>query len=423
MIVRDEADCLANCLESARGVVDEMVIADTGSSDTTPEIARRFGATVFDLPWENDFAVARNAALRRAGGDWILHLDADEALDPDGAALIRRMVDADGDGADAFEVTLANYCDDPRAWRWVPAPPGAPWARGRSGYLPVPLIRLFRAGRGFEYREPIHENLTASIREQGGVIRPLPVLIHHYGYDPEETRRGRKASLYLEIARRKAAASPHDPKARHDYAEQALACGDTATAETECRAALATCPDYLPARFTLATLLLNQGNLAEAESVLRAMEADGVDLPHAHLALGAIALRKGDLAEAERRINRALALEPRFVLARLYRARWLDLQDRSGDARRELEAATRAFPSLDEPARRLRALDRRVEAASRLNVDPADALRLLLEARQLDPEDPLVYRLMVSALNALGQQERAAQLREKVRALAPFLYD
>jgi len=422
MIVRDEADCLADCLNSVRDIVDEMVIADTGSTDGTPDIARQFGAYVFDLPWQNDFAAARNAALSRASGDWALHLDADEVLDPEGAAVIRRIVDADGESADAFEVTLANYCDDPRAWRWTPVPPESPWARGHAGYLPVSLIRLFRTRRGFEYREPVHENLTASIRERNGIIRTLPVLIHHYGYDPEETRRGRKAALYLEIARNKAATHPDDPKARHDYAEQAMACGDPVTAEAECRAALAVHPEYLPARFTLITLLLNRGALGEAESLLRTMESDGVELPHVHLALGAIALRNGDLITAEHRIHQALALQPRFVLARLYRARLLDLTGHPAAAREELHTAVRDFPTLEEPARRLRALTLREEASTKQQTDSFAALRQLLEVQQLDPEDPFVYRMMSQVLSTLGQHERAARMMEKFRLLAPFLY-
>ena len=63
MIVRDEEENLANCLESVRGVFDEIVVVDTGSQDRTVEIARSFGARVFDFPWVDDFAAARNEAL------------------------------------------------------------------------------------------------------------------------------------------------------------------------------------------------------------------------------------------------------------------------------------------------------------------------------------------------------------------------
>ena len=87
MIVKNGERDLPDCLESVRGVVDEIVVADTGSSDASIEIARRRtpGAKVLSIPWENDFAKARNLSLAEVTSDWVLMLDADERLDP-GAA-------------------------------------------------------------------------------------------------------------------------------------------------------------------------------------------------------------------------------------------------------------------------------------------------------------------------------------------------
>lgn len=81
MIVRDEAATIARCLESARGLVDEIVVLDTGSRDATPEIARSHGAQVHHFDWCDDFAAARNAALGHASSAWNLVLDADEWLE------------------------------------------------------------------------------------------------------------------------------------------------------------------------------------------------------------------------------------------------------------------------------------------------------------------------------------------------------
>jgi glycosyltransferase involved in cell wall biosynthesis len=70
MIVRNEENNLSQCLASVAGLFDEIVIVDTGSTDRTIEIARSFGARVFDFVWVDDFGAARNAALARATGDY-----------------------------------------------------------------------------------------------------------------------------------------------------------------------------------------------------------------------------------------------------------------------------------------------------------------------------------------------------------------
>ncbi|HEY2859486.1 MAG TPA: glycosyltransferase [Terracidiphilus sp.] len=80
LIVRDEEEVLERCLASVQGLGDEMVVVDTGSTDRTIEIARRFGAHVHQFEWCDDFAAARNCSFDLASGDYILWLDADDVL-------------------------------------------------------------------------------------------------------------------------------------------------------------------------------------------------------------------------------------------------------------------------------------------------------------------------------------------------------
>lgn len=82
MIVKNEERSLMRCLKAARSLVDEIIIADTGSTDKTLQIAKEMGAKVFDFPWINDFSAARNFALEQSDADWNLILDADEYLRP-----------------------------------------------------------------------------------------------------------------------------------------------------------------------------------------------------------------------------------------------------------------------------------------------------------------------------------------------------
>lgn len=92
MIAKNEARCLARCLGSVRDLVSEIVVVDTGSTDSTADIARGFQAQVHTFPWVDDFAAARNFALDQARGDWILVLDADEHASPGLCAEIAQFV-------------------------------------------------------------------------------------------------------------------------------------------------------------------------------------------------------------------------------------------------------------------------------------------------------------------------------------------
>lgn len=80
MIVKNEESCLENCLKSIQGV-DEIIIVDTGSKDRTIEIAKKYTDKIYKFKWEDSFCKARNYALSKCSGDWILSIDADEELD------------------------------------------------------------------------------------------------------------------------------------------------------------------------------------------------------------------------------------------------------------------------------------------------------------------------------------------------------
>jgi glycosyltransferase involved in cell wall biosynthesis len=94
MIVKNEESCLATALDSVAGA-DEIIVCDTGSTDNTIEIAKRYTDKVFtDFVWCDDFAKARNHANSKATGDWILVIDADEHLEPGGVELIKAAAES-----------------------------------------------------------------------------------------------------------------------------------------------------------------------------------------------------------------------------------------------------------------------------------------------------------------------------------------
>ena len=121
MIVRDEEANLSGCLDSATGMVDEIVIVDTGSTNHTMEIARRYTDQVYRYRWDDDFSAARNLALAKCRSQWILSLDADERLDCRGGDL--RSLTSGADGRTAYLTPLRSRTR--RFSRRLPAVPRA----------------------------------------------------------------------------------------------------------------------------------------------------------------------------------------------------------------------------------------------------------------------------------------------------------
>ncbi len=106
MIVRNEEDVLARCLDSAAYLVDEIIIVDTGSTDRTREIAARFTSQIFDFPWQDDFSAARNESFSHATMDYCLWLDADDVfLEADQRAFLALKASLDPD----VSVVMAPY--------------------------------------------------------------------------------------------------------------------------------------------------------------------------------------------------------------------------------------------------------------------------------------------------------------------------
>lgn len=91
MIVKNEHDVLARCLDSVKDVVDEIIIVDTGSVDTTREIAKGYTQKVFDFPWIEDFAAARNFAFEKGEMDYCMWLDADDILTLENRAALAKL--------------------------------------------------------------------------------------------------------------------------------------------------------------------------------------------------------------------------------------------------------------------------------------------------------------------------------------------
>lgn len=94
MIVKNEEQVLSRCLDSLAGLMDEIIIVDTGSCDRTREIAARYTDKIYDYIWKDDFADARNFAFSKASMEYIYTADADEVLDDENREQFRLLKEA-----------------------------------------------------------------------------------------------------------------------------------------------------------------------------------------------------------------------------------------------------------------------------------------------------------------------------------------
>ena len=164
MIVRNEEKYLEACLKSVVGVADELIIVDTGSTDSTVEIARRHGARIITHASENDFSAARNVALESAAGVWILVLDADEELSRESGEKMPGFVETSQ--ADGVEVIVRSEMPETDVLK----------------YEDMGIVRLFRNRKEYRYTLPVHEQIRGSIEKNGGRIERSDLMIVHHGY-------------------------------------------------------------------------------------------------------------------------------------------------------------------------------------------------------------------------------------------------
>lgn len=195
MIVRNESFFLRDCLRQASPHVDEIVVVDTGSEDDTRAIAGEFTDKVYDYTWHDHFADARNFALDKATGDWIIVLDADEVIAPEHWQTLRGLMN--DEACDAYFLTQYNYSVEPMDKNWVPLARKTPYSGDYTGYRPNPIARLFRNHCGIHYRGRVHEVIDETLPQ--GRSRHLELPIHHHmDEDPAKMQVQRQLN-YLRI--------------------------------------------------------------------------------------------------------------------------------------------------------------------------------------------------------------------------------
>lgn len=416
MIVRDEERFLERCLLAAAPLVDEICIVDTGSTDGSVAIARAHGARVRQIVWPEDFAAARNVSLEMATGDWILVLDADEVLRPEGAAELDRLVDRpDVVGA---HVLVTNH-----------------YEAGRI--LECFVLRLFRNRPEHRFAGVIHEQIVHALRDtaerEGGRIVETRIALDHHGYREDTRRERRKDDRDRPLFDKALRERPDDAYLWFKLGDFLRRFPDraavTAALDRCCEAAaLPGSPwsdaVFVPVAHALVALeLLEAGETRAAAARVARADALGLPSPFLHWVAGHVALRTGDCREAESRFRACHAYDGRpshlpappgitggravFGIARALLGSGRDAEARA----LFLDGAERWPDCVDL-----------VKAAARIEAErrrPQEALARLGKLLAREREDAEAWRIGAEILLELGLEGRArtflARAREHAR--------
>jgi tetratricopeptide (TPR) repeat protein len=198
MIVKNEAAHLAKCLKSIKQIADEIILVDTGSTDHTKDIAAIFGVSVLDFQWVDDFAKAKNFAISKASGEWILSLDADEVISPLDYDALRKLVGKSAPKSVAYTIVTRNYMNRVNAVGWMPNDGKYMNEEAGYGWFPSEKVRLFPNHARIRFEYPVHEMVEPALERLGIEIRPCHIPVHHYG-KLDEQNSAAKGQRYYQI--------------------------------------------------------------------------------------------------------------------------------------------------------------------------------------------------------------------------------
>ncbi|MBN7772600.1 glycosyltransferase [Clostridium aminobutyricum] len=172
MIVKNEEETLARCLNSVQEIVDEIIIVDTGSVDLTKKIASEFTDKIFDFQWIDDFSAARNESFSKAAKEYILWLDADDILLPEDIEKFKHLKQTLSSDVDVVMMQYNTVFDK----------------QGRPTFS-YKRERLVKRISHFLWKEPVHEYI-----QMNGKIINSDIAVTHA--KPETRVSNRNIQIY-----------------------------------------------------------------------------------------------------------------------------------------------------------------------------------------------------------------------------------
>lgn len=207
MIIKNEEKYIQKCIDSVFDIVDEIIIVDTGSTDSTLEIIKNYNVKLYKYTWNNNFSDARNYAIDQSSSDWILFLDADEVLDNSSKLKVMEFIkNTDLDGC---HFLVHNYISE-----------------NMKDYTLHYALRLFKNNKGYYYKGKIHEQISNNNFEVINKFSNEDILLHHYGYTNEVLKIKDKRARNIPILIKSLEENPNDSFTLFNLGNEYLAKND-----------------------------------------------------------------------------------------------------------------------------------------------------------------------------------------------------
>jgi len=306
MIAKDEESMIAGCLKSVSGLVDEIIIVDTGSKDGT--IGAANAAAHIPIKWIHhawvgelaSFCVARNKSIHHASGDWILVLDADERLNPVCFDIIKQVTQIKPEKAMAYSFKFKNLIDDNDHSKCV------------THFVP----RLYPNGLNICYKNIVHEQLIDRHNNNVPAVCLPDVQILHYGYLPSVMKEKEKHSRNLDMIHRSIRGDEENPFHYFNLGTTYRSAGDNQKAADAFRAVLRLADNsfdqyhyYQSSWVYLASCLLDMGMCTEAANVCLYVPETVHDIPDFWCVFGGCMLGLGRILAARIALDKCISME------------------------------------------------------------------------------------------------------------------
>lgn len=312
MIVKNEEAWLARCLASAKPVVHEMIVVDTGSSDTTAAIATAFGAKLHHFAWNGNFSDARNYSLQQASGAWILVLDADEVIASQDYSTLQQAVRSAAGQKMAWSVLTRNYTPKVHAQGWTANDGSYPTEERAGGWHPSTKVRLFPAATAIRFVGEIHEMVEPALQAGGIPFQQADFVVHHYGELKDESAALQKKQRYYELGKAKLLNNPANVAALIELGVQAGELGLYQEAIDYWDRVLAIDPTCVEAWFNKGYALMGLKRYTEALELARETLRLEPLYKEAGFNYGTCALYAGNIAEALQRLSVLIDRHPDY---------------------------------------------------------------------------------------------------------------